>query len=132
MTFDRHPSSRSIPYAIRHLHRLHHVDIRVLSLFLDAGADPNSRREQWITPLIKAASQCHIEGCRLLLAAGADINAKDALGFTALMVAAAAAARVPKPDEIEEIFGRAVAPDELKAMSARTVSSCPCYVTCSP
>jgi 2-iminobutanoate/2-iminopropanoate deaminase len=51
-----------------------------------AGADPNYQNEQVNTILMWAVTHRHLDGARLLLASGADVNAQDVLGGTALMV----------------------------------------------
>jgi uncharacterized protein len=57
---------------------------------LDAGApvDVAARNEMRVQPLHSAAAGRHTEICRLLLAAGADLNARQAGGFTPLHEAA--------------------------------------------
>lgn len=57
---------------------------------LDAGADAlvYSRNESHVQPLHSAAAGRHHEVCRLLLAAGADVDAPQVLGFTPLHQAA--------------------------------------------
>jgi len=51
---------------------------------VDAVADNEMR----VLPLHSAAAGRHLEVCRLLLAAGADVNARQAGGFTPLHAAA--------------------------------------------
>jgi len=58
---------------------------------LKNGADPNER-QLGITALMTACNRGHGEVVRLLLEKGADTNAKDWEGWTALMAAAAGAA----------------------------------------
>ena len=57
---------------------------------LDAGAavDAISQNELVVQPLHSAAAGRHHEVCRLLIAAGADVNAKQRHGFTPLHAAA--------------------------------------------
>eukprot|EP00873_Tetraselmis_striata_P044078 jgi/Tetstr1/464342/TSEL_009138.t2 len=96
--------------------RLPRIDVRALSLFLDAGADPNSRQLDSITPLMSAAGVFHLEGVRLLLAAGADINAANSDGFTPLMLAC----RPYSADRLERSLGRRVEREEHEAMVTAT------------
>jgi ankyrin repeat protein len=57
---------------------------------LGAGArvDVYSTNELWVQPLHSAASGRHQEVCRLLIAAGADVNARQRHGYTPLHAAA--------------------------------------------
>jgi ankyrin repeat protein len=59
-------------------------------ILLDAGApvDVVARNEMGVQPLHSAAAGRQTEICRLLLAAGADVNAREVGGFTPLHVAA--------------------------------------------
>ena len=56
----------------------------------EAGADPGvySQNDLHVQPLHSAASGRHHEVCRLLIAAGADVNATQRHGFTPLHAAA--------------------------------------------
>jgi Ankyrin repeats (3 copies) len=56
---------------------------------LAAGADPNVRRQEGLTPLISAALGGRADIAKLLVDKGADVNAKSDNGMTPLMVAAA-------------------------------------------
>jgi ankyrin repeat protein len=62
----------------------------IAKALIDAGADPGavSANEMHVQPLHSAAAGRHIEVCRLLIAAGADVNAKQRHGFTPLHAAA--------------------------------------------
>lgn len=91
--------------------RLWHVHIDVLSLFLDAGADPNEPGQMGATPLMIAARVGHVEGCRRLLAAGADINASNSTGMTPLMMAVLE----KEQDQLLQDFGRVVPKEELQS-----------------
>ena len=57
---------------------------------LGAGAavDVYSTNDLWVQPLHSAASGRHHEVCRLLIAAGADVNARQRHGYTPLHAAA--------------------------------------------
>ena len=59
-------------------------------ILLEAGADVDAvaDNETHVQPLHSAAASRHLEVCRLLLAAGADVNARQAGGFTPLHAAA--------------------------------------------
>jgi ankyrin repeat protein len=45
-------------------------------LLLEAGADPDRTGSEDFTPLMAAAMNGHVEVLRLLLARGADVNAR--------------------------------------------------------
>jgi len=57
---------------------------------IDAGAAVGvySTNDQWVQPLHSAAAGRHHEVCRVLIAAGAHVNAKQRHGFTPLHAAA--------------------------------------------
>src|SRR6185436_909177 len=59
----------------------------VRSLLSSPGADVNATDERGNTPLIEAARYGHEDICRLLIAAGGNLKAKDRDGKTALMLA---------------------------------------------
>jgi uncharacterized protein len=62
----------------------------ILSLMLDAKADPNTANANGTTPLMLAAASGKSDAVKLLLDRGADVNAKDLTnGQTSLMFAAA-------------------------------------------
>ncbi len=61
----------------------------VVSLLLDAGADPNAALAGGETPLMMAARTGSVESIRMLIAKGATVNATERKGQTALMWAAA-------------------------------------------
>lgn len=54
----------------------------VLAVLLGHSANPNSGSGR-TTPLMNAANWCWVEGVKLLVAAGADVGARDARGATA-------------------------------------------------
>jgi len=58
----------------------------VKTLVTTQGADVNAT-ERGSTPLLEAARYGHEDICRLLIAAGANVKAKDNDGKTALMLA---------------------------------------------
>jgi ankyrin repeat protein/pimeloyl-ACP methyl ester carboxylesterase len=68
-------------------------DAGTLGLMLKRGADPKLRNEVGATALIWAVSD--LEKTRLLLDAGAEVNAKSAEGQTALSIAAARVGSAP-------------------------------------
>ena len=76
----------NIPYTndsfIRHVKS---GDKVVVELFLIAGMSPNLREEDWPVLTI-AASKGHGEIVKLLIAKGADVDAKDKDDITALMM----------------------------------------------
>jgi uncharacterized protein len=58
---------------------------------LKNGVNPN-QRQMGITALMTACNRGHVDVVRILLDKGADVNAKDWEGWTALMAASAGAA----------------------------------------
>ena len=66
--------------------------VKMMRLMLDHGADPNAKGFQGETPLMRAVG--FTAGVKLLLARGADIDAIDAKGNTALIHAATDGARL--------------------------------------
>ena len=65
-------------------------DIPKLKLLVDAKVDLNVRSAKDITPLMAATIMNHKEDVRILLDANADVNAKDHIGWTALIHLASA------------------------------------------
>jgi ankyrin repeat protein len=61
----------------------------VRALVNDLGADPNIARADGVTPLMAACSQGHEAIASLLLAAGAEVNAKDPLDHSTALFNAA-------------------------------------------
>src|SRR5690349_14530394 len=59
----------------------------VKSLLSSPGANVNATDDRGSTPLLEAARFGHDDICRVLIAAGADLKAKDRDGKTALMLA---------------------------------------------
>jgi ankyrin repeat protein len=57
----------------------------VKSLLSSPGANVNAKGERGSTPLLEAARYGHEDITRALIAAGADVKAKDNDGKTALM-----------------------------------------------
>ncbi|MBV8900922.1 MAG: ankyrin repeat domain-containing protein [Verrucomicrobia bacterium] len=93
--------SRSKDEAIRELQRLNlkfttedYVrsaglgDMKALSLFLDAGIDPNAANSDGVTALIAAAAHGRISAVKFLLEHNANPNAAGKSGQTPLMAAA--------------------------------------------
>lgn len=79
----------NIPYSEEEfIARAREVDTGVVELFLVAGMDPNTKRENDVTPLMVAAQEGYVDTVRVLLNAGADVNAQYSDGGTALMLAA--------------------------------------------
>ena len=62
----------------------------IARILIEAGAAVGAvaNNETRVQPLHSAAAGRHLEACRLLLAAGADVNARQAGGFTPLHAAA--------------------------------------------
>lgn len=62
-------------------------DLAAVQSHLAGGADCNARQEDDITPLMLAAHLGHRDIVKTLILRGADVNAKNAYGWTALMKA---------------------------------------------
>ncbi|BDI33620.1 hypothetical protein CCAX7_56710 [Capsulimonas corticalis] len=58
--------------------------VSTIALMLERGVPVDSRYAKGMTPLMRAAGQGRDDICRLLLAHGADVNAVDSIGATAL------------------------------------------------
>src|SRR6266566_5221938 len=69
-------------------------DLRGLKSLLDQGISPDTPDRNQITPLMYAAQVGSLEAMRILLDHGADVNARNGSGSTALMWSAADPARV--------------------------------------
>ena len=68
------------------LHRaVDSVNLPVVTLLLEQGADVNARNAFGLTPLHKAAKHSQIELVRALLLKGADVDPRDKQGYTPLM-----------------------------------------------
>jgi hypothetical protein len=64
-------------------------DIASLRVFLDAGMSPNLAESSGVTPLMGAAKGNQYEAARMLINAGADVNARASHNRTALGIAKA-------------------------------------------
>jgi hypothetical protein len=64
-------------------------DIASLRVFLDAGISPNLAENSGVTPLMGAAKGNQYEAARMLINAGADVNARATHNRTALGIAKA-------------------------------------------
>ncbi len=64
-----------------------HGDIKAVRLFLSAGMSPDEKNDG-LPPLLEASRRGHSEVALALIEAGADVNARDAYGVTAMMFAA--------------------------------------------
>ncbi len=60
-------------------------DLQALAALLDQGVSPNAADSRQITPLMAAAEAGSVEAMQLLLARGADVNAQNTAGSTALL-----------------------------------------------
>ncbi len=60
---------------------------QIVAALLKAGADPNAKDAQGFTPLMVAASRGRVEPLRMLLDAGAKINATNTSGLNAITYA---------------------------------------------
>jgi ankyrin repeat protein len=60
-------------------------DLAGLKAVLDQGASPNVADNRQITPLMYAAEIGSVDAMRMLIDRGADVNAQNAFGSTALM-----------------------------------------------
>ncbi len=79
----------------------------ILSLLLDAGADPNYRDKNGDTPLLDAASSNKPNLVRILLAAGADPAITDKNGMTAMDLAGRYESDSPAGRKVLELLERA-------------------------
>ena len=64
-------------------------DVASLRVFLDAGISPNLAESSGLTPLMGAAKGNQVEAARMLIRAGADVNARATQNRTALGIAKA-------------------------------------------
>ena len=61
----------------------------IIKLFLDSGADINSKNKDGITALMSASANGYPEVVKFLAEKGIDVNARDNSGMTALRYAVA-------------------------------------------
>jgi hypothetical protein len=73
-------AARALPYAIS----LADVDVEIVRLLIDCGADVHYRDEDGDTPLHRAVEDCEADVVPLLLEAGADPNARNGNSETPL------------------------------------------------
>ncbi|PGH02887.1 hypothetical protein AJ80_08785 [Polytolypa hystricis UAMH7299] len=80
---------------------------RTISLLVDSGASVNARHPATGTPAIHIATQFPetIQGLKVLLQRGANVNLQDAHGQTALFIAGAKVPPHPAPRRIHHIDG---------------------------
>lgn len=77
------------------------ADVDTVRELLDGGMDPDEGTENGYTPLMAAAFRQGTDVMALLVAAGADVNAQDHAGRSALMFACSPpAGRLPDPEGI--------------------------------
>jgi ankyrin repeat protein len=69
-------------------------DLRQLKTLLDAGASPNVQGPEGITPLMAAAVVGSVDAMKVLLDGRADVNARNAVGSTALIFSVTDAKKV--------------------------------------
>src|SRR5262249_40374038 len=62
----------------------------IINVLVKAGADPNTKNPEGETPLMAAARSGKLEAAKVLLEAGADINAKETFGGQSAIMWAAA------------------------------------------
>lgn len=77
-------------------------DISKLKELINAKVDLNVRSIDEITPLIAAVIMNNAKAARILLAANADVNARDQIGWTALIHSASADAGLELVNELIE------------------------------
>ncbi|MBF0499156.1 MAG: ankyrin repeat domain-containing protein [Candidatus Riflebacteria bacterium] len=87
-------------------------DLRLIELFLAAGADANARSESGSTPIHVAAYSGDLQLLEKLLTAGADVNAVDGNGLSALHLAATR--------DVAEVLLRKGALSEIRDNKGRT------------
>jgi ankyrin repeat protein len=69
-------------------------DLAGLKSLLDQGASPNTADNRQITPLMYAAEIGSVDAMKMLIDRGADVNAQNAFGSTALMWSVSEPAKV--------------------------------------
>ncbi len=61
------------------------INLKIITLLLDSGADINTQDLKGETPLMKAVANKNYDFMKLLLTKGADVNARDKYNVTALI-----------------------------------------------
>jgi ankyrin repeat protein len=80
-------------------------EVQLVKELLDKGVDVNvTYDEDGINALIQAAVGSHVEVVKVLLAAGANVDAKDAEGMTAFLAAVDACGNIYGDLEVEEPY----------------------------
>lgn len=80
-------------------------DVQLVKKFLEKGVDVNATYdEDGINALMQAAAGSHVEVVKVLLAAGAAVDAKDSEGMTAFLVAVDACGNIHGDVEVEEPY----------------------------
>lgn len=69
------------------LKAIHRAEYDALQALIDNGADINAQSDTW-SPAMQACSDGRIEALRIVIAAGADLDASGERGITPLMAAA--------------------------------------------
>ena len=75
-----------VPAAARLLNAAEQGDCSTVSALLQAGANPNAKRENGVSALMLAAYMGHATCVQALLKGGANVNLRDDFGMTAMMM----------------------------------------------
>lgn len=95
-------TERCAEIALISSYRIRSMDFAVLELILDAGVDPNKGDCEGETALMRASEDSEVHKLRRLLMGGANVDAVDYSGRTALIRACDAA--VPSPKTVKELL----------------------------